>query len=151
MSGFGLALSLIVIPSIKREVEVVQVAGKQKLSFFEALQKFNPLGVFRQVLRPNILLAVSLPLPKHWCTKLTNEGCNMRLSSSHPIRHPHLNPPRHKPQIQPHHPPNQRHILHRPRHRLLRRQHRRRPSIRPYRETLHRQTERHPFTRRQTQ
>lgn len=62
MSGFGLVLSLIVIPSIKREVEVVQAAGKQKLSFFEVLQKFNPLGVFRQLLQPNILLAVNLDL-----------------------------------------------------------------------------------------
>ncbi|KUL84146.1 hypothetical protein ZTR_07216 [Talaromyces verruculosus] len=57
MSGFGLILSLIVIPRIKREVEVVQVASKQKISFFDALQKFNPVGVFRQLLRPNILLA----------------------------------------------------------------------------------------------
>jgi hypothetical protein len=64
MSGFGLAVSIIVIPSIKREVEVVQVAGKQKLSFFEALQRFNPLGVFRQLLHPNILLAVSHPMQK---------------------------------------------------------------------------------------
>lgn len=62
MSGFGLVLSLIVIPSIKREVEVVQVAGKQKLSFFKALQKFNPLGVFRQLFQLNILLAVSISL-----------------------------------------------------------------------------------------
>ncbi|KAL3704253.1 hypothetical protein TMatcc_009944 [Talaromyces marneffei ATCC 18224] len=63
MSGFGLVLSLIVIPSVKREVEVIQVNGKEKLSFFDALQKFNPLGVFRQLLRPNILLAVSLHHP----------------------------------------------------------------------------------------
>lgn len=61
MSGLGLVLSLIVIPNIKREVELVRVTGKQKLSFFEALQKFNPLDVFRQLLHPNILLAVSLP------------------------------------------------------------------------------------------
>lgn len=66
MSGFGLVLSLIVIPSIKREVEVVQHAAKQKLSFFEALQKFNPLGVFRQLLQPKVLLAVSIDPPfKH--------------------------------------------------------------------------------------
>ncbi|EED14213.1 MFS transporter, putative [Talaromyces stipitatus ATCC 10500] len=57
MSGFGLVLSIIVIPSIKREVEVVHVAGAQKLSLYKTLQKFNPLGVFRQLLSPNILLA----------------------------------------------------------------------------------------------
>lgn len=60
MSGFGLLLSVLVIPSIRREVDSVEDEKKAPWTASTVLARFNPIRVFKLLLRPNILLAVSL-------------------------------------------------------------------------------------------
>lgn len=69
MSGLGFILSIIIIPNIRREtdsgnsnepdeIDTMKTGDKMRLLF----QKLNPMRVFRLLARPNILLAVRVPL-----------------------------------------------------------------------------------------
>lgn len=67
MVGFGLALSLLFVPDIKKtnengqdEVSIVEKDNRGSLSTFEILAKFNPSGIFRPFMYTNILFAVGL-------------------------------------------------------------------------------------------
>ncbi|KFY95663.1 hypothetical protein V500_02698 [Pseudogymnoascus sp. VKM F-4518 (FW-2643)] len=64
MVGFGLALSLLFVPDIKKtnengqdEVSIVEKDNKVSLSAFEILAKFNPSGILRPFMYTNILFA----------------------------------------------------------------------------------------------
>ncbi|KAI1077901.1 putative MFS transporter [Whalleya microplaca] len=57
MSGAGLILSLIVIPTIKGEVELSSDEKNAPRSIMAILKKFNPTTVFKQYFRLNVLLA----------------------------------------------------------------------------------------------
>lgn len=60
MSGLGFVLSILVIPSIRKETETIEdEKEKQPWTARTVLQRFNPWRVFRLLLRPNIALAVS--------------------------------------------------------------------------------------------
>lgn len=58
MSGVGLILSLLVIPTIKSE-GLDDDKEKEPSPTLSALDRFNPARVLKLLLRPNILLAVS--------------------------------------------------------------------------------------------
>lgn len=58
MSGLGFVLSILVIPSIRKETESIEdEKKKQPWTARTVLQRFNPWRVFRLLLRPNIALA----------------------------------------------------------------------------------------------
>ena len=65
MVGFGLALSLLFVPDIKKvhtngqdQDNIVKTENRGSLSKFRILAKFNPRGIFRLLMYPNILFAV---------------------------------------------------------------------------------------------
>jgi hypothetical protein len=67
MVGFGLALSLLFIPDIKKASEngqdednIVEIDNRRSLSTPEILAKFDPRGIFRLLMYPNILFAVGV-------------------------------------------------------------------------------------------
>lgn len=67
MVGFGLALSLLFVPDIKKtnengqdEVNIVEKDNRGSLSTLEILAKFNPSGIFRPIMHLNIFFAVCL-------------------------------------------------------------------------------------------
>jgi hypothetical protein len=67
MVGFGLALSLLFVPDIEKvneneqdEDNIVEIDNKRLLSTPEILSKFDPRGIFRPFMCPNILFAVGL-------------------------------------------------------------------------------------------
>ncbi|KAL5354401.1 hypothetical protein ACLOAV_000490 [Pseudogymnoascus australis] len=64
MVGFGLALSLLFVPDIKKtnengqdEVNIVEKDNRGSLSTLEILAKFNPSGIFRPIMHLNIFFA----------------------------------------------------------------------------------------------
>jgi hypothetical protein len=59
MSGFGLILSILLIPTIRKEIGEGDEKEKPVTPTLTVLQRFNPWRVFKLLLRPNILLAVS--------------------------------------------------------------------------------------------
>jgi hypothetical protein len=59
MSGVGLILSLLVIPTIRREVALDDEKEKGQSPTLSALDRFYPFRVLKLLGRPNILLAVS--------------------------------------------------------------------------------------------
>ena len=65
MVGFGLALSLLFVPDIKKvhasgqdQYNTVKTENGGSLSKLRILAKFNPRGIFRLLMYPNILFAV---------------------------------------------------------------------------------------------
>lgn len=67
MVGFGLALSLLFVPDIKKtdekgqhEVNIVEEDNRRSLSALEILAKFNPSGIFRPLMYSNVLFAVGI-------------------------------------------------------------------------------------------
>lgn len=68
MVGFGLALSLLFVPDIKKtdengqhEVNIIERNNMGSLSALEILSKFNPSGIFRPLMYSNVLFAVGMP------------------------------------------------------------------------------------------
>ena len=71
MVGFGLALSLFFVPDIKKVHEngqdkdnIVKKDNRGSLSKLRILAKFNPRGIFRLLMYPNILFAVGYSTSK---------------------------------------------------------------------------------------
>ncbi|KAH6651688.1 putative MFS transporter [Truncatella angustata] len=57
MSGLGFVLSILVIPTIRRETDSIEDEKRSPWTACTVLERFNPLRVFKLLLRPNILLA----------------------------------------------------------------------------------------------
>ncbi|KAK6086216.1 Dityrosine transporter 1-like protein 3 [Seiridium cupressi] len=57
MSGLGFVLSILVVPSIRRETDSIEDEKKSPWTTYTVLERFNPVRVFKLLLRPNILLA----------------------------------------------------------------------------------------------
>ncbi|KAI1843555.1 hypothetical protein JX266_010188 [Neoarthrinium moseri] len=71
MAGLGFVLSLLVIPTIRRESADHEDEEKLAWTAVTAFERFNPVRVFRLFRRPNVLLAVCFALLPNSASSLT--------------------------------------------------------------------------------
>ena len=113
MVGFGLALSLLFVPDIKKtnengqdKVSIVEKDNKVSLSAFEILAKFNPSGILRPSMYTNILFAVGLfhfkTITMPLFLQIPVIGFDLWLSGLLSIRSSYLSPLYNQSTISPH-------------------------------------------------